>query len=125
MSIKYDKYDLLWLFECEPKVLKEGMEIFLYKQEDSRGFSLEFYIDVCEETCIITLMHKDLVKPLYNITINKVISITGREDRLIIRRTMQEKGRHKITRFEQHVILYFKPNYELRIENQKDEEVIA
>ncbi len=110
MFIKYDEYELLELFTSEPAVINEKEAgVFLYTQEDTHGFKLSMYMSIYEYVCSISLNHKDLSKPIFDIGLNEVKCIKAKKDRLII----QQNGK------EQDVIIYFKPNYALTFEKRE------
>jgi hypothetical protein len=105
----YDRSELLVLFGSEPIVIvDEETGIYTYEKEDSHGYRLSMYIDVHEGSCNITLRHKDLVERVYDVGLSNVISITGKNDKLII----QQDG------CEHPAILYFKPNYSLSFKSR-------
>lgn len=109
MYIKYDEYELLELFANEPIAIDEKETgIFLYNQEDSYGFKLSMYISIYEYTCSISLSHRDLTKPIFDIGLNDVKCIKGKNDRLVIQQSDEEKD----------VVVYFKPNYALTFEKR-------
>lgn len=110
MFIKYDEYELLELFASEPMVIDDKETgIFIYNIEDSHGFKLSMYVSIYEYICSISLTHKDLEKPVFDIGLNGVKDIKGKNDRLVI----QQKGN------AQDVVIYFKPNFALAFEKRE------
>lgn len=105
-----DKYELLELFENEPKVFDEEVGIYEYERTDAHGFVFTMNLILCEGRCSITLKHKDLKYPIFDLGLDEVNSIKCKEDKLIIQQTNNSKN----------VVIYFKPNYFLRFEDRLD-----
>jgi hypothetical protein len=103
-----DKYDLLELFEIEPNVIDEEAGIYRYKRTNEYGFTLVFYLSICEGRCILTLTYQDFIKPLYDMIFDNIQKIECSEDRLIINQENKSES----------IIVYFKPNYSLAFEER-------
>ncbi len=108
--MKYAEYELVELFECEPKMLyeEEDVGIYTYERTDKCGFTLSLTISVHEEDCGLTFTYQDLRKPLYQMKFEEVEKIECSEDRLI----MKQKNK------SESIIVYFKPNYSLAFEER-------
>lgn len=103
-----DQYELLELFENEPKVFDEEAGICECKRMDGHGFVFAMNLILCEGLCSLTLKHKDLKYPLFELGFDKVDSIKCKEDKLIIQQANTTKN----------IVVYFKPNYFLRFEDR-------
>jgi hypothetical protein len=104
-----DKYDLLELFECNPKIIgDEAAGIYEYQKQDVYGFTLRLCLFLYDDYCSLTLSHKDLSTPLFELGFNNINNITSKENRLIIDQTGNPKN----------IVLHFKPNYTLRFEDR-------
>src|SRR3989304_6662992 len=81
---KYNEYDLLELFESEPKQLyEEDVGIYTYSKEDQYGFTFIFYLSIHEGTSILSLLHKDLKYPIFDLTFHDIEDVECKENRLI------------------------------------------
>jgi hypothetical protein len=109
--MKYDKYELLELFESEPKVIVDELTgIFDYKRTDAYGFTLNLYISVHNQFCSLSLSYKDYKTFIFDIGFNNVESIQRKDDRLIVQQTNTN----------QRIVVYFKPNYALEFEDRSN-----
>ncbi len=108
--MKYTEYELIELFECEPKMLYENEDvgIYSYKRTDNYGFTLSLTISVHEEHCRITLTYREFSKPLYQMKFDDVEKIECSEHRLI----MKQKDK------AESIVVYVKPNYSLTFEER-------
>ena len=102
-----DKYELLEMFEAEPRIIDEEAGIYVYKKTDGHGFTFKMYLSICESTCILTLSYKGLEYPLYDIDFHDIESITCKENKLFIHQTNSKED----------IVVYFKPNYTLTFED--------
>ncbi len=103
-----NKFDLLELFECEPKIIDNEAGMYEYRKDDSHGFSLRLCIFLYDEFCSITLTHRDLKTPLFELGFEKIENIKCKENRLIIEQTGNPKN----------IVVHFKPNYTLAFEDR-------
>lgn len=101
-----DQYDLLELFESEPKIIDEQICIYEYKKQDSHGFIFTMYLNYYDEFCSLTLEHKNLKTPIFDLRYNNVNNIEAKNDNLVINQTNKY----------QKIVIYFKPNYTLSFE---------
>ena len=103
MSIKFQKYELLELFENFPKIIDEEAHIYLYSKKSEYGFELELFISQYEGTCIVTLYFEQNKRwTLYDFKINDVVELKVDENKLSI-----------IKESEKSIIIYFKPIFQL------------
>jgi hypothetical protein len=105
-----DKYELLELFESEPKIIDEEAGEHEYKKEDAFGFTLKMIIFLYDEFCGLTLNHKDLKYPIFDLGFDNINRIKCKDDKLIIQQANNTKN----------VVVYFKPNYTLKFEDRLD-----
>ena len=98
-----DEQKLLKFFEKKPKVIDDEVGIYEYEREDVWGFTLEMFLIICEGYCSLTLTHKDINTPIFDIGYILVKSIECTDDKIII--NQENKGRC--------ALLYIKPNYGL------------
>lgn len=104
-----DKYELLELFESEPKILgDEEAGIYEYKRQDKYGFTFKMSLFLYDECCSITLEHKDLKYPLFNLGFDKLDYIKCKDEKLIIQQINNSKN----------VTVLFKPNYAMTFEDR-------
>ena len=103
-----DKYELLELFESEPKIIDNDAGIYSYQKTDIHEFTLAMTIFLYDNFCSLTLKHKDLKYPLFELGFDKIDCIKCKDDKLIIQQSNMSKN----------VVVYFKPNYFLRFEEQ-------
>jgi hypothetical protein len=103
-----DKYELLELFEAEPRIIDEEAGMYEYKKEDAFGYTLKMTIFLYDEFCSLTLNHKDLKHPIFELGFDKVDYIKCKDDKLIIQQSNNSKS----------AVVYFKPNYFLRFEDR-------
>ena len=111
MSIKYDEYELLELFFQEPVFVHDketGM--YIYKQDNSDGFTLTMYLSIHEGICKISLCHSTCLNPLFDLRLMNVSCIKGDKEKLVISQNSHQPN----------VIVYFKPNYALRFAEKED-----
>ena len=108
--LKYNEYELLELFEAEPRIIDEEAGMYEYKKNDAFGFTLAMTIFLYDEFCSLTLNYKDLKYPIFELGFDGVNNIKCKEDKLIIQQSNNSKN----------VVIYFKPNYFLRFEERLD-----
>lgn len=85
MSMKYNEYDLLWLFEGEP--IKGGDfgdydGRLDYSIKKLSGVELKLFIDIYEETCSIYILVNG--SNVFSADLNKVTSLIKNDNNLII-----------------------------------------
>jgi hypothetical protein len=103
-----DKYELLELFESEPRVIDEEAGMYEYKKEDAFGFTLKMTIFLYDGFCSLTLRYKNFEIPIFDLGFDKIDCIKCKEDKLIIQQSNNPKN----------VVVHFKPNYFLRLEDR-------
>ncbi|EEG76139.1 conserved hypothetical protein [Dethiobacter alkaliphilus AHT 1] len=106
MFIQYDEYELLELFESEPILIAEkeaGM--FIYSLSNALGFKLVMSLSVYENQCNVSLSYVDDI--IFDIQLSNVKSMKSDGKQIRINRK-----ENKID-----VIIGFKPNFSLRIDN--------
>ncbi|MFE6139439.1 hypothetical protein [Bacillus sp. NPDC057893] len=104
MDIKYDKYELLEIFEDEPEdYYISGAGVYKYSKTDSLGFRLLMYMSVYENTVELNLLLKE--KSIFDTNIVSVERVYTREDTLYI----QCSGENKIIQIK------FKPYFTVTI----------
>jgi hypothetical protein len=107
--IYYNEYELLELFESEPTIIGEAeVCIFKYAKIDKYDFTFTMSLYVFEETCILSLFHKDLKYPIFDISFDKIENIKCKDDKLIIQQRDNTKN----------IVVYFKPNYTFAFEDR-------
>ncbi|MCX7568412.1 hypothetical protein OS242_00300 [Tumebacillus sp. DT12] len=79
-SIDYDYYRLLEIFESEPRVLDEEVEIYQYAKTDRFGFTLSLHLSRLEDTAIVTLEHRDLPGALFDHIEHGVVKLVCADD---------------------------------------------
>lgn len=99
--MQYESYELLELFENEPKVIDKEAGMYDYYTAEINGFVLSLNIWEYDGNAYITLTHKDLKVPIYEVAINFVNKIMVKDNALFIFR----EG------IEQPFTVYFKPNF--------------
>jgi hypothetical protein len=105
--IEYDEYDLLELFENEPKMpYEEDVGIYEYTRKDAHGYTFKMNLYAYDATCILSLFHENLKFTLYEIDFQKVETIDCKEDKLFIHQANSKDD----------IVVYFKPTYTLRFE---------
>ena len=102
-----DKYELLELFESEPKIIDEEAGEYEYKKEDVFGFTLEMAIFLYDAHCSLTLKHKALKYPIFDLGFDKIDYIKCKDEKLFIHQAGSKKD----------VVVYFKPNYTFAFED--------
>lgn len=105
MFIKYDKYDLLEIFESEPVVIDKDALIFKYQIENTLGFNFSLYFSAYDRSAVITLKYNSIANPIFDIDINKITEIVAINEKLII-----NCENHKV------IAVLFKPNFSLDID---------
>ncbi len=107
--IGYNEYDLLELFESEPKLAaNEDVGMYKYSRKDEHGFTFELYMSVYDEYCSLSLYHKDLKTSIFDIGFDNINDIKCKENRLIIEQAENPKN----------IVVHFKPNYTLAFEDR-------
>jgi hypothetical protein len=107
--IMVNEYELLELFESEPKVLGDKKAgIYEYQKTCSHGFTFRLCLFLYDEYCSISLYHKDLKTPIFDLGFDKVTNIKCKDNRLIIDQTGNPKN----------IVVHFKPNYTLVFEDR-------
>lgn len=107
--IEHDKYELLALFESEPKIMgEEEIRRYRYERQDEYGFTLKLYFSFYEGFSSLTLSHRDLKVQIFDLGFENVEKIVCTEDKLIL----QQTGNHK------DIVVYFKPSYSLVFEDR-------
>ena len=109
IMIEYNEYDLLELFESEPKIAGEGKAgRYEYEKLDKNGFQFKLYFSLYDDLGSITLRYRDLHIPIFEMNLTHIESIICTGDRL----TIQQKNNSK------KVVAYFKPNYIVNFEEK-------
>lgn len=104
----YRDYELLELFESFPEVYDKEAGMYKYRRQDEYGLILDMNLVLCEGTCILTLFHKDLKNPLFDLDCGELEEIFCEKDRMIIRRSNELKD----------VIVDFRPGYSIKFEKR-------
>lgn len=82
----YDEYELLELFESEPKELyQEGAGFYMYKKVDKLGFQLLLYISYYEKKCEISLSNDMYNWTIFEFELYHIESIRNENECLKIR----------------------------------------
>jgi len=79
-----DKYELLELFQCEPNVIDEDAEIYVYTSINKNGFKFELYLSIYDMNASITLYHNELTVPIFDIGVSDVRKIEAFANKLSI-----------------------------------------
>ena len=99
MDIKYDKYELLELFESEPEdFLIEGAGVYLYRKMDHLGFKLIMIMSVYENTIKLSLSYNEGC--VFDVNMEFVERVYTRNDTLHIQ--CSEEKRAIEVRFKPH-----------------------
>ncbi|MGE7885772.1 hypothetical protein [Bacillus sp. NPDC094077] len=105
MDIKYDKYELLEIFEDEPEdYYISGAGVYKYSKTDNLGYKLLMYMSVYKNTVVLNLLLTE--KTIFDTNIASVEKVYTREDTLYI----QCSGENKIIKVK------FKPYFSIKIE---------
>ena len=82
--IKYDDYDLLWLFENEPTdcVGEPLADIKSYSKIDDKGLELNLRIDTYANQCDVRLYFNEV--KIFNASLKYVTSLKKHDETLII-----------------------------------------
>ncbi|MCL2859316.1 MAG: hypothetical protein FWF46_01835 [Oscillospiraceae bacterium] len=103
---KYDNYELLELFEKEPFFPYKGeTEIFDYSKNDEFGFKFTLYVNIYEETCIVSLRYKDFKVPIFDIKFEKITNIKCDNEKIIL--TQENR--------ENNIIISVKPSFSINL----------
>lgn len=83
MSIEYDEYDLLWLFESEPKIFEDhGYDGHVRYCKNLNNFELHVNFDRYEEWGWVHLRY--LNNCVFSADLNEITSLKKHEENLII-----------------------------------------
>ncbi|UFJ41429.1 hypothetical protein LOK74_02515 [Brevibacillus humidisoli] len=82
MSIKFDEYLLLELFESEPIIIDSEAEIYKYQKKDNIGLAIILYFSVYDQYATVRLEHKDIIKPLFEVEINNLRLIDADNEKI-------------------------------------------
>lgn len=111
MFIQYNEFELLELFEKEPvSVFDDESGVFIYSKDDNLGFHLVMLMSVYECKCSIGLSYTKYKTSIFNLDFDNVDSIKCDKEKMSIVMKNSKKN----------VIIYFKPNYSLVINNIED-----
>lgn len=102
----YDKYQLLELFESEPKVMDENAEIYLYSTLNKYGFKLDLYLSTYDMNVVITLKYKEINYPIFDISLSEVTKVDVSYKKLSV---------YKNNGIDPVVVISFEPNFRLYI----------
>lgn len=106
MFVQYDEYELLELFESEPiSIAEKEAGMFIYSLSDALGFKLVMNLSVYENQCNVSLSYAD--KTIFDFQLSNVKSIKSDGKHLRIYRKDNERD----------IIIGFKPNFSLKVEN--------
>jgi hypothetical protein len=106
MFVEYDEYELMELFESEPiSIADKEAGMFIYSLSDTLGFKLVMSLSIYENECKVSLSYTD--KTIFDIQLKDVVSIKSNGKQLRINRRNSDRD----------VIIGFKPNFSLIIEN--------
>ena len=104
-----DKYELLELFECEPKVIDEDAEIYVYTSVNKYGFKFELYLSIYDMNTILTLTYKDFDAPIIDISISNVKRIGVCSKKLSIYTSENDCP---------NAVVFFEPSFRVELPNK-------
>lgn len=104
-----DKYELLELFECEPKVVDEDAEIYVYTSINKYGFKFELYLSIYDMSTILTLTYKDFNDPIIDISITNVKKINAGSKKLNIYTSENDWP---------NTVIFFEPSFRIQLPNK-------
>jgi len=106
MFVEYDEYELFELFEGEPvSIAEKEAGMFIYSKSDVLGFKIVMNLSIYENECSISLSYTD--RTIFDFELKSVEHIKSDGKQLRIHRKDTERD----------VIILFKPNFSLKIEN--------
>lgn len=106
MHIMFDEYELLELFECEPRVIDRDSEIYVYSSINNYGFKFELYISIYDMNIILTLTYKDFSSPIIDLNIDNVKRIATNSNKLNIYTNESDCP---------NAIVHFKPSFRIEL----------
>ena len=106
MSIDYEAYELLNIFENEPYTPQEGSGIFSYKTlSDKNGFIFLLDFSDYENIGNITLRHSGCVDDIFSIDLENLTAIKANDEKMDL---------FSIDKSNPFITVYFKPGYSLK-----------
>ncbi|CAI8718288.1 MULTISPECIES: hypothetical protein [Bacillus] len=104
MDIKYDKYELLEIFESEPEdFIIPGAAVYKYSKVDDLGFELVMIMSVYENTVNLKMLYKD--RRIFDTNMESVERVYSYNDTLHIQCTEEKKA----------IEVRFKPHFAINI----------
>ncbi|SDC97511.1 hypothetical protein SAMN04488112_1255 [Melghirimyces thermohalophilus] len=82
MSIKYNEYLLLELFNSEPLIIDREAEIYKYQIKGEMGFELTLYFSVYDQYATVRLGCKELKKPIFEVDMENVVEIRAGKEKI-------------------------------------------
>lgn len=91
MSIEFDEYQLIELFESEPTIIDKEAEIYQYQLKDKLGLELFLYFSVYDQYVAIRLEHRELGIPIYDVEVKNVEEIRADNVKLLVIKQNQDQ----------------------------------